>query len=601
MTTNNESHTHRALPPGTMIQEYRLEKVIGQGSFGIIYLAKNTFLPETVAIKEFLPDELADRVEGSRVVPKSDDMNAMYEEVLNKFLMEARTLYELAQPLPHKNIVRVMRYIEANGTGYMVMDYERGEPLTDKLEDPHPTLSEEELSAILFPLLDGLERVHDANVIHRDIKPDNILIRADGSPVLIDFGAARRRRPDGEKTQFPVFTPNYAAPEQYYDMGEQGKWTDIYALGATLYRAVTGNVPTNASERLNGKPYQPAVEAGAGAFSPAFLAAIDSALALQPQDRPQSIAEWRALFKQQSDDATVVYTGAAAATPVAKNHETSIPPRSRSDKARRLRPLFYGLSAFGLAALGLIAILVWFNLGQEPDASPEPVIDMTTIRLAVKHVAGEFECARIMTTVDDNGQVNLSGYVSSHDDLSRLRNDVSTIPGVNSVIENMAVHTAPFCEVIGLLASAQSPLETLSEAILLQTNKLDNDFREGELLIVYAKATDAFPGYLHIASINSYGEVLHMLPSPIAPDHNVAAGQQVTVGNKPCPECYKTSPPHGRSLVVAISTTERLFDTERPEVEDLKDYLPALRAGLQRLQAEGGQIISRFEYITTHE
>ena len=583
-----------------MIQEYCLEKVVGHGSFGIVYVAKNTYLPETVAIKEFLPAELADRAEGTLVVPRSDDMKEVYEEVLNKFLMEARTLYELAQPLPHKNIVRVMRYIEANGTAYMVMDYEKGDSLTEKLKEPHLTMPEKELSAILFPLLDGLEKVHNANIIHRDIKPDNILIRPDGSPVFIDFGAARRRRPDGQKTQFPMFTPNYAAPEQYYDLGEQGKWTDIYELGATLYRAVTGKVPTNAAERLRGKDYQPAVDVAADHYTPAFLAAIDSALALQPQDRPQNIAEWRAMFKQQSDDETVVYSGGTSTPLLAETHDSSIPANSPSNEGRRrLRPLFYGIAALGLATLGVVAVLVW--LDNEPDTSSEPRIDMATIRLDVERVAGEFECAQVKTTVDGNGQVLLNGYVSSLQDRMRLLSDVSKIPGVNKVIENMDVHTKPFCEIIGLLASVQAPLVDNSDAVILQTNSPGNDFKQGELLIVYAKTTEAFPGYFYVDSFNSYGEVLHMLPSPIADEHEVNSGQQVTLGNKPCPECYKTSPPHGRSLIVAISSTDRLFDTERVEVEDFNNYLPALRAGLQRLHAEGGKIISKFEYITTHK
>ena len=583
-----------------MIQEYCLEKVVGHGSFGIVYVAKNTYLPETVAIKEFLPAELADRAEGTLVVPRSDDMKEVYEEVLNKFLMEARTLYELAQPLPHKNIVRVMRYIEANGTAYMVMDYEKGDSLTEKLKEPHLTMPEKELSAILFPLLDGLEKVHNANIIHRDIKPDNILIRPDGSPVFIDFGAARRRRPDGQKTQFPMFTPNYAAPEQYYDLGEQGKWTDIYELGATLYRAVTGKVPTNAAERLRGKDYQPAVDAAADGYTPAFLAAIDSALALQPQDRPQNIAEWRAMFKQQSDDETVVYSGGTSTPLLAETHDSSIPANSPSNEGRRrLRPLFYGIAALGLATLGVVAVLVW--LDNEPDTSSEPRIDMATIRLDVERVAGEFECAQVKTTVDDNGQVLLNGYVSSLQDRMRLLSDVSKIPGVNKVIENMDVHTKPFCEIIGLLASVQAPLVDNSDEVILQTNSPGNDFKQGELLIVYAKTTEAFPGYFYVDSFNSYGEVLHMLPSPIADEYEVNSGQQVTLGNKPCPECYMTSPPHGRSLIVAISSTDRLFDTERVEVEDFNNYLPALRAGLQRLHAEGGKIISKFEYITTHK
>ena len=162
MTTTKEDYNHRTLPPGTMLQEYRLEHILGHGSFGIVYVAKNTFLPETVAIKEFLPEDLADRVEGTQVVPKSADFEEIYQEVLYKFLDEARTLFELAQPHPHPNIVRVLSVFKHNNTGYMVMEYEDGQPLSNLYKDKK-RFSQQELEVVYYPIMDGLAAVHEPN------------------------------------------------------------------------------------------------------------------------------------------------------------------------------------------------------------------------------------------------------------------------------------------------------------------------------------------------------------------------------------------------------------------------------------------------------
>ena len=301
----NEIYCQHALPLETMVQEYRIVGVLGAGSFGIVYIAENKFFKETVALKEFLPTDLACRPEGTLVSPLSAETKETYRFALNKFLGEAITLRELGHPVPHRNIVRVRQYIEANDTAYMVMDYEEGRPLS-RILDKRGTLPEEEIKKILEPLLDGLEWVHQAKVWHRDVKPNNILIRPDGSPVLIDFGAARRDVAGADRSVMSQFTPAYAALEQVYAAGQQGPWTDIYALGATLYRAVTGKKPTNAAERfLQGAAYTPVTQAAKGEYSGIFLEAIDAALELKPQDRPQSIAEWRKLLTAD-DDATVL-------------------------------------------------------------------------------------------------------------------------------------------------------------------------------------------------------------------------------------------------------------------------------------------------------
>jgi len=291
-----------ALPVGTMVQEYRIIQVLGEGGFGIVYLAENKYFSEIVALKEFLPSNVAYRLEGeNRIVPLSLEMEKSYYWARRKFLEEAKTLRELGHPNQHPNIVRVKQFIEANDTAYMVMDLEKGKSLKDILKQRGP-LAENEILGILYPLLDGLERIHSAFVWHRDIKPNNILIRPDGSPVLIDFGAARKDIDGRDQSMMAIYSVAYAAPEQFHPDGNQGPWTDIYELGATLYKAVTGSPPTSASLRLQDDNYHvPAIKAAVGDYSPNFLTAIDKALRLYPHDRPQSIAEWRTLFAKKSD------------------------------------------------------------------------------------------------------------------------------------------------------------------------------------------------------------------------------------------------------------------------------------------------------------
>ena len=305
----NEIYSHYSLPIGTMVQEYRIIEILGIGNFGIVYRAENKYFSEIVALKEFLPSDLARRSEGEqRVHPLSSETDKAYQWARHKFLQEAKTLRELGSPDQHPNIVRVRQFIEANDTAYMVMDFEQGQPLLKIIEERGP-LVETEIRGILDALMDGLERVHQASVWHRDIKPSNILIRPDGSPVLIDFGAARKDITGSDRSTMAIFSPAFAALEQIYPVGDQGPWTDIYSLGATLYRAVAGKLPENAAKRMQDEAYVPVGKAVQGHYSQSFLSAIDAALRLFPKERPQSIAEWRAQLSPLSgslDDKTVL-------------------------------------------------------------------------------------------------------------------------------------------------------------------------------------------------------------------------------------------------------------------------------------------------------
>ena len=296
-----KSGTALALPPGFRLHEYRIDRVLGQGGFGITYLATDVNLNTRVAIKEYLPEEIAFRKSGQTVSAHSSRYRSRYQSGLDSFLVEGRTLATFRHP----NIVRVARFFEAHQTAYMVLEYERGSPLKAWWPQ-HATLGERELVRLLDPLLDGLAVVHRAGFLHRDIKPDNIQVRrGNDSLVLLDFGSARQAVGTQRDADVAV-TPGFAPIEQYED-GEQGPWTDIYAFGATLYWLVGGKKPPESIDRqmavARGEPdpLRPAAEVAAGRqnppYSAPFYAAIDWALKLDPRERPQDVAEWRqALF-----------------------------------------------------------------------------------------------------------------------------------------------------------------------------------------------------------------------------------------------------------------------------------------------------------------
>ena len=293
-----ESHGN-ALPEGYRLHWYRIGRVLGQGGFGITYEAFDTNLEKPVAIKEYLPTEFAVREQDTTVRPFTEDRKKMFEWGMSRFLQEARTLAKFHHP----NVVLVHNVFENNGTAYMVMAYEQGETL-NQLFKLGRLDSEKDLLRIIHPLLDGLLHVHEAGFIHRDIKPPNIYVRLDGSPVLIDFGSSRFAIGGETKTLTSLVTPGFAPFEQYNaEAGKQGPWTDIYGLGATLYTAINrGRGPVDAiirgHARIEGKPdpMEPAVEIGKGRYSEAFLQAIDAALGFSPEERPKTVAAWRALF-----------------------------------------------------------------------------------------------------------------------------------------------------------------------------------------------------------------------------------------------------------------------------------------------------------------
>ncbi len=273
------------LPRGYGLQEYRIEKLLGVGGFGLTYLARDENLNLQVALKEYLPGEIATRGADQTISPSSKETEETFGWGKRRFLDESRTLASFRHP----NIVRVMRFFEANGTAYMVMEFVEGAPLADWIKGRRP-LPEAHLRAFFMPLLEGLEVVHKAGYTHRDIKPGNIYVREDDTPVLLDFGSARMQA--AERTA--IVSPGYAPFEQYHATGNQGPWSDLYALGGVLYWIITGNRPHEAVARVREDTMPPALNTGdRDLYGAELLAAIDWALAPHEDQRPQSVAEWR--------------------------------------------------------------------------------------------------------------------------------------------------------------------------------------------------------------------------------------------------------------------------------------------------------------------
>lgn len=286
-----------ALKPGTHLAHYVIERVLGQGGFGIVYKAHHDHLNDPVVIKEFLPSELAGR-SSSTVVAHSGSKQGLYEDCLQRFMHEGRVLVKLRHP----NVVRCRDLFTDNGTAYLVMDYEDGLPLDElvtTLEAQGSRYSEAQLMHFLMPLIDGLAYVHQQGILHRDIKPANVFIRrGDGSPVLLDFGAAKQTLLKASQSRSP-YTEFYAPLEQIAGEGEAHATMDVHAFGGLMYRLVTGTLGPRAETRamkLSGgqqDPLIPAAQLAGDHYSAELLATIDACLAFRSDDRPQTMEELR--------------------------------------------------------------------------------------------------------------------------------------------------------------------------------------------------------------------------------------------------------------------------------------------------------------------
>ena len=309
------------LPVGTRLAEFEITGLIGQGGFGIVYRAHDHSLGRDVAIKEFMPLSLAVRGEDGLSVRVRSHANAeVFGSALRSFMNEARLLAQF----DHPSLVKVFRFWEVGGTACMAMPLYRGMTLWRGLEAGIVDLSETGLKGLLAPLLEALETIHAAGVYHRDISPDNILILADGRPLLLDFGAARQIIGDGTQNVTSILKPGYAPIEQYAGDStlRQGPWTDIYALAAVLHFVIMGVKPEPSVGRMLRDSSRPLADCAKGRFSEAFLHAIDHGFSLMPEARPRSVADFRLALGITPGAVPPAVTGGAVFEPAGRERGT---------------------------------------------------------------------------------------------------------------------------------------------------------------------------------------------------------------------------------------------------------------------------------------
>lgn len=625
----SDRHSQHALPIGYQLHWFQIESVLGVGGFGITYLARDGNLKRSVAIKEYLPSDLSVRKDDSTVEPVSENDTETYGWGLHRFLDEARTLARFQHP----NIVGVHSVFEANNTAYMVMEYEQGRSFGAVLREPD-SCREENLRRLIMPLLDGLEQVHNAGFVHRDIKPNNLFVRNDGSPVVLDFGSARQALGVETRTLTSLVTPGYAPFEQYNanrDGDKQGPWTDIYALGATLYRAVAGKGPVDALTRAGAilKGHKdvliPAAMAGAGRYSEGFLGAIDRALTFQPEARPQSIAEWRVMFAHEPDEAggvvdflvgadggeqkTLVLDGAddapyqktvrlgqappppPASPGIGQEHGATVPETRRGGAGGagtggggRARPgRLMAVLVAGAALLG--GLVLWVQQqAQRPDLT------------AVQALLDGVPCAALVADASER-DVTVHGFATQSVELAGAEQAIGGLSGVGRVGMEVTTVDRRYCRLLDFYAPywRVNRLQKLGTAIT--TPKPGDVFVEDESLLLDV-AAPLYRSYLYVDYHFQHGYVVHLLPNQRSGPVRLDAGEWLSLGEG---GEWIVSPPFGQELIAVIASPVPLFADIRPDHETDGDYLAALDARLRAdsTGTEGRPVTADFVFVTT--
>ncbi|WP_407279106.1 serine/threonine-protein kinase [Aromatoleum evansii] len=296
------AQTNCPLPAGFQLDQYRIERQLSLGGFSIVYLA-NDAEGTPVAIKEYLPNSLALRKDGEFEPQVSEEHMPAFRYGMKCFFEEGRSLAKLMHP----NVVQVLNFFRANGTVYMVMKFERGRTLHDYIQKHRGEVSERFIRVVFTRMLNGLREVHAHKLLHLDIKPSNIYLRNDGTPVLLDFGAARQTLLSDQPILKPMYTPGFASPEQFEHRDALGPWSDIYSVGASLYACVTGNPPQRSDERLKDDTLVPLRKTYGARYSVHLLDTVDWCLKLDPLARPQSVYSLQKALIRRDEDGDAVH------------------------------------------------------------------------------------------------------------------------------------------------------------------------------------------------------------------------------------------------------------------------------------------------------
>lgn len=374
----NENHTPNALPAGYRFNEFEIKEVIGGGGFGIVYRAWDHQLERTIAIKEYMPVSLAVRGADLALELRGERFQKLFNAGRNSFIQEARLLARFNHP----GLLHVLRFWEENGTAYMGTLYYSGMTLKEWQLTSPDSIDEAWIRRLLPPLFGAINTIHTAGYLHRDISLDNIQIQENQLPVLLDFGSARKEIGNLSDETEIMLKPGFAPIEQYSEEGEveQGPWTDIYALGAVLHTLITGHAPPVSVVRCIEDNYQPLVERKPEGYSLPLLHAIDCALAMKPEDRPQSIDAFARLIDLPVSDVEALVTtfpveSQSAPEPVAAVPEPQVMAVNHAAAAiepvtpRNVRRLSPALLAAAAVALLAVVVVVW-KANRPSDAPP---------------------------------------------------------------------------------------------------------------------------------------------------------------------------------------------------------------------------------------
>lgn len=542
-----------ALPPGTYLGEFELTQVVGEGGFGIVYLAVDHSLQRRIALKEYMPSSLAERTSGMQVSSLSEDDEETFRKGLDSFINEARLLAQF----DHPSLVKVHRFWEANGTAYMVMPFYEGPTLKDVLRNLPGPPDEAWLRGLLEPLTEVLAVIHGQQCYHRDIAPDNILLLAgSGRPLLLDFGAARRVIGDANQALTVILKPGYAPVEQYAEVPgmKQGPWTDVYALAAVVYFAITGRKPPPAVGRLLHDQYVPLVQQAAGRYSEAFLGAIDRALVVKPAERTQNIDAFRAALgfgalAREASGALSHTNGSppsqeAARSPSVTGQGTvASAPAAASAAGKRSPVALFGLGAAGLALAGGAW---WWSAGR-PATPAAPPVQRTEAQAPAAAAPVPPPASQVVAQAPAPPPVA-----------------APTAPSEPFTVANE----------FRRITAAQTPGFTVEA----RPTKLAFRIGKDHLDFSFNSVRD---GYFYVLSYSPDGELFLLFPNDVVPTNTTVAGRSITLPQasrdpktgKQWDRIEITEPPGKAQLLVLVSQHPRDFSAlGNKRVFDLRSF-----------------------------
>jgi serine/threonine protein kinase len=575
-------HSRNALPVGTRLGEFEIIGLVGEGGFGIVYLARDESLDRTIALKEYMPAELAQREGTTLVAIKTPRHADTFAAGLRSFINEARLLAQFDHPA----LVKVYRFWEANGTAYMVMPFYEGVTLKRTVQQQDTAPDEAWLRRFLSPLLEALEIIHSRHCFHRDIAPDNILMLESGNPLLLDFGAARRVIGDMTQALTVILKPGYAPIEQYAEAPNmrQGAWTDLYALASVVYFIVTGKAPVQAVARVMSDPLIPLAQAAAGRYSERLLKGIDAALSLKPEDRPQTVAEFRAALglnewhgpasdRRRRDD--------SKQSASAIKQDTSVIRRfvlfERRSGYRRTAALVV------LALAGISAALFFIK--------PALLDAPSTARLGEE--LSSFPCSRLAVKREDERAI-ISGYVPTE---AAFRRIAAAIAAKDSsiAVDTQAVRVIPppLCDALSALPTPNAPA---SESLRIGIRTGSSTVTEGTKLVAELVGPD-FPAYVYADLYDPQGNVVHLIPNAKEKKNRLEAGQRLILGDNPLFGMqWEIVPPLGKHLLVVMASSSALFPNRTKDVEESTTYVNSITDAV-RNQGRSNQFTSQYALV----